>query len=397
MLINSSFKTGAFILLSQLCLSLSVPAKLFHLAFRSASLPVLHSLPFLFSTIPLCITSLLFYQHTPHSKAISLYQPSTGLVEDPALLLPIHVWSIIIQHNSPKSFLSVLQSVFSRALKVYLLRHLPLLIVFRTLRRLSFEGRDWVFYFWASSLLCPSACSQSQALACSDTQASKGYAAETLEMLGGKWSEAGISVAFLLQAGMHSLFWSPYLLSLWFCAAKKCGPGLADWNSGPSGQIMITHRYLSGSSHTKWNQWDLIWSLCHNYRLKEALSLLFLKKVKVLVIQSCPTLCDPMECSPPGSSVHGILQRRILEWVAILFSRGSSLLRDGTQVFHIPDRSLTSWATRKACSWRKLDIYLESLGDILAERTHIRNMSTQRKEEGRDRRRQIRNTTDCLN
>ena len=46
-------------------------------------------------------------------------------------------------------------------------------------------------------------------------------------------------------------------------------------------------------------------------------------KVKMLVAQSCPTLCDPMDCSPPGSSVHGILQARILEWVAITFSRGS--------------------------------------------------------------------------
>ena len=40
-------------------------------------------------------------------------------------------------------------------------------------------------------------------------------------------------------------------------------------------------------------------------------------------IRSCPTLCDPMDCSPPGSSVHGILQPSILEWVTILFSRGS--------------------------------------------------------------------------
>ena len=47
-------------------------------------------------------------------------------------------------------------------------------------------------------------------------------------------------------------------------------------------------------------------------------------EMKVLVTQSCPTLCDPMDCSLPGSSVHGILQARILEWVAFLFSRGSS-------------------------------------------------------------------------
>ena len=45
---------------------------------------------------------------------------------------------------------------------------------------------------------------------------------------------------------------------------------------------------------------------------------------QVLVIQSCPTLCDPLDCSLPGSSVHGILQARILEWVAIPFSRGPS-------------------------------------------------------------------------
>ena len=51
-------------------------------------------------------------------------------------------------------------------------------------------------------------------------------------------------------------------------------------------------------------------------------------KVKVLVSQSCLTLFDPMDCSPPGSSVHGILQARILEWVAISISRGSSQLRD---------------------------------------------------------------------
>ena len=42
------------------------------------------------------------------------------------------------------------------------------------------------------------------------------------------------------------------------------------------------------------------------------------------VTQSCPTLCDPVDCSPPGSSVHGIFQARVLEWVAISFSRGSS-------------------------------------------------------------------------
>ena len=50
----------------------------------------------------------------------------------------------------------------------------------------------------------------------------------------------------------------------------------------------------------------------------------FMWKVKVLVTQLCPILCDPKDNTPPGSSAHGILQARILEWVAIPFSRGSS-------------------------------------------------------------------------
>ena len=66
------------------------------------------------------------------------------------------------------------------------------------------------------------------------------------------------------------------------------------------------------------------------------------------VAQSCPTLCDPVDCSLPGSSVHGILQARILEWVAISFSRGSSWLRDQTQVSHIAGRCFTLWITKEA-------------------------------------------------
>ena len=52
-------------------------------------------------------------------------------------------------------------------------------------------------------------------------------------------------------------------------------------------------------------------------------------------LQSCLTLCDPMDCSLPGFTIHGILQARILEWVAMPSSRGSSPLRDGTQVSYV--------------------------------------------------------------
>ena len=61
------------------------------------------------------------------------------------------------------------------------------------------------------------------------------------------------------------------------------------------------------------------------------------QKVKMKVAQSCPTLCDPMDCI-----VHGVLQARILEWVAFPFSRGSSPPRDRTQVSGIADRFFTS-------------------------------------------------------
>ena len=70
------------------------------------------------------------------------------------------------------------------------------------------------------------------------------------------------------------------------------------------------------------------------------------------VVQSCLTLCDPMDCSLPDSSVHGILQPRVLEWVAISFPRGSSWPRDRrTQVSCIAGRRFTVWATREALAF----------------------------------------------
>ena len=65
------------------------------------------------------------------------------------------------------------------------------------------------------------------------------------------------------------------------------------------------------------------------------------------VTQSCLTLCDPMDCSLPGSSIHGIFQARVLEGVAISFSRRSSQPRGWTQVSCIVGRHFTIWATRE--------------------------------------------------
>ena len=70
-------------------------------------------------------------------------------------------------------------------------------------------------------------------------------------------------------------------------------------------------------------------------------------KLCCLVTKSCSGLCNPMDCNLPGSSVHGIFQARILEWVAISFSRGSSQPRDQTHVSYKNRQSLYHWATRE--------------------------------------------------
>ena len=77
-------------------------------------------------------------------------------------------------------------------------------------------------------------------------------------------------------------------------------------------------------------------------------------KIKVLVTQLCLTLCDPMNCSPPGFSVHGIIQARILEWVVISFSRGSSQPRDRTHVSCIAGRFFTTLSYQSG--WKPLAI-----------------------------------------
>ena len=90
--------------------------------------------------------------------------------------------------------------------------------------------------------------------------------------------------------------------------------------------------------------WDLavpVLLLTGSVTLCGSHSLLSVIESESEVAQSCLTLGDPMDYSPPGSSVHGILQARILEWVAISFSRGSSPLRDRTRVSCIAGRCLT--------------------------------------------------------
>ena len=103
--------------------------------------------------------------------------------------------------------------------------------------------------------------------------------------------------------------------------------GAADGGDGDDGGGGLSWWWLPGSngsfsSHSVfWGTWSFLWlgSFCCSYS----------------VSKSCPTLCNPMDCSPPGSSVHGISQAKILEWVAVFFSRGSSRTRAWTCVSYI--------------------------------------------------------------
>ena len=88
----------------------------------------------------------------------------------------------------------------------------------------------------------------------------------------------------------------------------------------------------------------MLWNVYGSYK-QLCLSIFFQSESEIA--QSCLTLCDLVDCSPPGSSVLVILQARILEWVVISFSRESSRPRDRTQVPRIAGRHFNLWATGK--------------------------------------------------
>ena len=106
--------------------------------------------------------------------------------------------------------------------------------------------------------------------------------------------------------------------------------------------LILRHLNYTFSTPLKESQWTVsTQSFIHSIPgLEYILSLTSV----CLLTQSCPTLCDPMSYSPPDSSVHGISQARILEWVAISFSR--DLPRNQTQVSCIAGEFFTIWATR---------------------------------------------------
>ena len=122
-------------------------------------------------------------------------------------------------------------------------------------------------------------------------------------------------------------------------------------------QVLLKQTVLvSFSEKPRWK--DLAWRSSGHWRLRGGWLWSLLKELdpcmcvcmRVLVAHLCPTLWDPMDCNPPGSSVYGILQARILEWVAFPFSRGSSWPRGWPRFPVLQEDSLLSEPAGKARS-----------------------------------------------
>ena len=122
-----------------------------------------------------------------------------------------------------------------------------------------------------------------------------------------------VTSSFLFKILCIYLYWS--IVDLWCCVSFRCP---APW---------FSYTFICVCTCS--------FSILFHYSL-------------LLVSPSCLTLCDTMDCSLPGSSAHGILQARILEWVAMSSSRGSSRPRDQTQVSHTAGILFTIWAIREA-------------------------------------------------
>ena len=160
--------------------------------------------------------------------------------------------------------------------------------------------------------------------------------------------EAGIW-AQIISGQMLGLSMTPHLF-LWHCSKvylEKDGAGPCLGSQGTTGRWQKA-RAAGSSMHHKAKPSLKAGKKC--LKVGEAFkggwvfqaSGLDVVDVYVLCVLSRVQLCNPLDCSPPGSSVHGIFQARILEWVAIFLSRGSSWPRDQTQVFHIAGRFFTT-------------------------------------------------------
>ena len=133
------------------------------------------------------------------------------------------------------------------------------------------------------------------------------------------------------------------LIELWYYKQ-------AVWFNTGLGVRKIKSWVINGMSVSLWNSWGNLklrglWKVIRIRWDHKGRALVNRIESESDVAQSCPALCNSMDYSLPGSSVHGVFQAIVLEWIAISFSRGSSQPRDRTRVSCIVDRHFTVWAT----------------------------------------------------
>ena len=109
---------------------------------------------------------------------------------------------------------------------------------------------------------------------------------------------------------------------------------------------------VSNAGAQLWSLVRKIDSTCYNWKIPHVSTKTQESQINQSssVAQSRPTLCDPMDCNSPSSSIHGIIQARILEWVTMPISRGSSQPKDWIQVSLIAGGFFTTWGTKEVCN-----------------------------------------------
>ena len=122
-------------------------------------------------------------------------------------------------------------------------------------------------------------------------------------------------------------------------------------------RIILQRRNLTNTTSTGWSR--------STPTVRSHVNSMYLWCCAVCYAQLCPTLCNPMDCSPPGSSVHGIFQAGILECIAISSSRGSCQPRDQTRISCIGRQILYHWTTWEAmylwCDMIKAELHFFGL------------------------------------
>ena len=156
------------------------------------------------------------------------------------------------------------------------------------------------------------------------------------------WSDFYLTMCLSVTPFLGGGVWKRKVLSCRLCFISQANKGLLSIGKT---DYMLTWEPNNLLKESDWPHCSLLGVMLYIQCPQKALVFLWKQKVKVLVPQSYPTLCDPMDCSSSGSSVHGILQARILRWIDIPFSRGSFPPRDGTQISFIAGRFSTIWIT----------------------------------------------------